>query len=100
MFFSSNTFGLSALHVRCVKNTGINNSYEHWCDDLCIGLWINKLKKEIPIIQIDNKLFHVGLHDHESDLQTAITIHKVMNKEQYEFYSSIKDDELKIDHLI
>jgi hypothetical protein len=79
-----------------VKNTGINNSYEHWCDDLCIGLWINKLKKETPIIQIDNKLFHVGLHEHESDLQTAITIHKVMNKEQYEFYSSIKDDELVI----
>jgi hypothetical protein len=79
-----------------VKNTGINNSYEHLCDDLCIGLWINKLKKEIPIIHIDNKLFHVGLHEHESDLQTAITIHKVINKEQYEFYYSIKDDELVI----
>jgi len=82
-----------------VKNTGINNSYEHWCDDLCIGLWIDKLKKEFPIIQIDNKLFHLGLHDHDSDLQTAITIHKVMTKEQYDFYSSIKDDELVIKSL-
>ena len=82
-----------------VKTTGINNSYEHWCDDLCIGLWIDKLKKDHPIIQIDNKLFHVGLHNHESDLQTAITIHKVMTKEQYEFYYSIKDDELVIKSL-
>jgi hypothetical protein len=82
-----------------VRNTGINNSYEHWCDDLCIGLWIDKLKKELPIIQIDNKLFHIGLHDRDSDLQTAITIHKVMTKEQYDFYSSIKDDKIVIKSL-
>ncbi len=71
-----------------VRNTGINNSYEHWCDDLCIGLWINKLKKDHQINQIDNKLFFIGLHNNDSDLKTAITIHKVMKKEQYEFYSS------------
>ena len=90
---------LYKLIYNYVKNTGINISYEHWCDDLCIGLWIDKLKKTNHIIQIDNKLFHIGIHDNESDLQTAITIHKVMTKEQNEFYSSIKDDELVIKPL-
>lgn len=77
-----------------VKVTGANNSYEHWCDDLCIGLWINKLKKEHNINQIDNKLFHTALQNNDSDLTNAITIHKVMSKEQYDFYTSIseKDD--------
>ena len=38
-----------------VQKNGINNSHKHWCDDLCIGLWIDELKKEHTIIQIDNK---------------------------------------------
>jgi hypothetical protein len=78
-----------------VKNIGINNSYEHWCDDLCIGLWIDKLKKEYSINKIDNRLFHVGLHNNDSELQNAITIHKVITEEQYKFYFSIKDDDLE-----
>ena len=77
-----------------VKQTGINNSYEHWCDDLCIGLWIDKLKKEHHINQFNNSLFHLGLHNTESELKTAITFHKVITKEQYDFYFSIKDDDL------
>jgi len=80
--------GLYSKIFSYIRNTGINNSYEHWCDDLCIGLWINKLKKENQINQIHNKLFHVGLHNNDSELLMAITIHKVMTKEQYEFYLS------------
>jgi len=87
---SNSLYKLIYNHVR---NTGINNSFEHWCDDLCIGLWINKLKKEHQIYQINNKLFYIGLHNNDSELKTAITIHKVMNKEQYEFYSFTLDNE-------
>ena len=84
--------GLYKLIYDYVKNTGINNSYEHWCDDLCIGLWIDKLKKRHQINQIDNKLFHIGLHNSETELKSAITIHKVTTKELYDFYFSIEDD--------
>jgi hypothetical protein len=28
-----------------IKSNGINNVYKHWCDDLCIGLWIQELEK-------------------------------------------------------
>ena len=86
--------GLYKLIYDYVKNTGINNSYEHWCDDLCIGLWIDKLKKRHQINQIDNKLFHIGLHNIESEIETAITFHKVTTQELFIFYSSIADKEL------
>jgi len=94
----SNT--LYKLIYNYVRNTGINNSYEHWCDDLCIGLWINKLKKDHKINQIHNKLFYIGLHNNDSELQTAITIHKVMTKEQYDFYSSTVENDTLIEEVI
>ena len=40
------------------------------------------------IKQLNNDLFHVGI---EADVNTAITIHKVTNKEQYEYYYSISE---------
>lgn len=73
-----------------VKETGINNSYEHWCDDLCIGLWINKLKENNIIHQIDNRNFHIALHNSDNEFHDAITFHKVMDEEQYKFYNSLK----------
>ena len=94
---SNSLYKLIYNHVR---NTGINNSYEHWCDDLCIGLWINKLKKEHQIHQIHNKLFYIGLHNNDSELQTAITIHKVITKEQYDFYSSTVENDTLLEKVI
>ena len=79
---------LYSLIVNYVKTTGINSSFKHWCDDLCIGLWIQELKKDNNINQINNDLFHVGL---EANVNTAITIHKVTSKEQYEYYYSISE---------
>lgn len=81
---------LYSLIVNYVKRTGINLSFKHWCDDLCIGLWIQELKKENKINQINNDLFHVGM---EADLNTAITIHKVTSKEQYAYYYSNSEKE-------
>jgi len=88
---------LYSLIVNYVKKNGTSNAYyplihlkEQFCDDLCIGVWIQEIAKEnnINIKQINNDLFHVGL---EADLNTAITIHKVTNKEQYEYYYSISE---------
>jgi len=94
---SNSLYKLIYNHVR---NTGINNSYEHWCDDLCIGLWINKLKKEHQINQIHNKLFYIGLHNNDSELQSAITIHKVITKEQYDFYSCTVENDALLEKVI
>ena len=90
---------LYSLIVNYLKKIGKDNAYyfilnleEQFCDDLCIGLWIQEIKKEndITINQINNNLFHVGTED---NINTAITVHKVTTKEQYEHYYSISQNE-------
>ena len=39
--------GLYKLIYSHVRNTGINLSFKHWCDDLCIGLWIQEIAKTL-----------------------------------------------------
>ena len=72
-----------------VQENGVNNSYKHWCDDLCIGLWIDELKKEHTIIQIDNKNFLINPHKNEHELNNSITIHKTITEQAYKFYYNI-----------
>ena len=84
--------GLYNLIYNYVKNTGINNSFKHWCDDLCIGLWIQEIAKTNKVNQLNNKLFHLAEHKNESQLSDAITFHKVITKEQYDFYTSIEEN--------
>jgi hypothetical protein len=74
-----------------VKQNGINHCFKHWCDDLCIGLWIQEISKSNKVHQINNNLFNVGLHSDNAELQNAITFHKVITKEQFFFYNSIED---------
>jgi hypothetical protein len=73
---------------KLIKNYVINNgnqkSYLHWCDDLCIGLWINELKQNNNIHQIHNKNFNIDFNN--NDLTNIITSHKVINKEQLYLY--------------
>jgi len=83
--------GLYKLIYNYVKNTGINISYKHWCDDLCIGLWIQEIAKTNTINQLNNNLFHLAEHENESQLTDAVTFHKVITREQYDFYTSIAD---------
>ena len=89
---------LYKLIYKHVKTTGINNSYEHWCDDLCIGMWINKLKQNNKINQIHSNLFHTRLHKNDTSLNESITFHKVVNEELYLFYSSISEKEPKYEN--
>jgi hypothetical protein len=46
----------------------------------------------IKINQINNDLFHLELHKCDSEIADAITFHKVMTLEQYEFYQSFNKD--------
>jgi hypothetical protein len=79
-----------------VKTNGINNSFKHWCDDLCIGLWIDELKKDNKINQIHSNLFHTKMHKNDISLNESITFHKVMTEEDYIFYTSIAEKENNI----
>jgi len=88
---------LYSLIKNYLKKIGINEAYyplihlkEQFCDDLCIGIWIQEIAKENIIKQINNDLFHIDL---KADVNTAITIHKVISKEQYEYYYSILEKE-------
>ena len=81
--------GLYKILYNYVKENGINNSYKHWCDDVCIGLWINELKNKYNIIQIDNKNFLIDPHKNEHELNNAITIHRTMTEEANKFYYNI-----------
>jgi hypothetical protein len=83
-----------------IKKIGVNEAYyplinlkEQWCDDLCVGIWVNKLKEESVINQIHSNLFHTRLHKNEVSLNESITFHKVVDEEHYIFYSSISDKE-------
>jgi len=80
-----------------VRKNGTSNSYKHWCDDLCIGLWIRDIEKNdaIPIKQLNNDLFHLDVHSCESELTDAITIHKVMIESQFKFYQELNEQDIK-----
>jgi hypothetical protein len=88
--------GLYKLLYDYVKTNGINNSYKHWCDDLCIGLWINELKQTHIINQIDNKNFLIDPHKNDYELNNAITIHRTMTEEANNFYYNIEKHAQKI----
>ena len=86
---------LYKLIYNYVKINGINNSYKHWCDDLCIGLWIQDIAKENNVKQIHNNKFHLNIHNNENELNDAITFHKVLEEEQYLFYNNLSCKEIQ-----
>jgi len=92
-----------------VREIGINEAYyslinlaEQFCDDLCIGLWIQHIAKTTTIHQINNNLFHSDTHKNgdENQLQNAITFHKIINEEQYKFYQAISDEERTMNTIL
>lgn len=95
---------LYSLITEYVRKIGKNEAYyplinlkEQWCDDLCIGLWIQEIAKTNKINQLNNNLFHLAEHENLSQLTDAITFHKVITKEQYYFYTSIADNDTIIE---
>jgi hypothetical protein len=92
--------GLYKLIYEYVRTKGVNACFKHWCDDLCIGLWIQEIAKTTKINQLNSNLFNVDIHANDAQLTTDVTFHKVITKEQYDFYSSIKDEDLRQDLFI
>ena len=80
-----------------VRENGINNSYTNSQHDLCIGLWIQEIskKQEIKVNQLSNNLFHLETHKSDIDLKNAITFHKVITKEKYQFYQDIIEKKIE-----
>ena len=98
---------LYSLITEYVRKIGKNEAYyplinlqEQWCDDLCIGLWIQEISKTNKINQFNNNLFHLAEHENESQLTDAITFHKVITKEQYDFYTSIADKDVVVEEKV
>jgi hypothetical protein len=96
---------LYSLIVSYLKKIGKDEAYyplinlkEQWCDDLCIGMWIQDIVKENPHIkinQLNNNLFHCDLQENKNNINTAITFHKIITQEQYEYYTKIHDIEIQ-----
>jgi hypothetical protein len=86
---SSSLFSLLKKHI--IIN-GLERSFKHWCEDLNTGLLLLEISKNNQIIQINNNNFHVDVHSNELELKTAITFHRVITKEQYEFYNITMND--------
>jgi len=79
-----------------VKSNGINNVYKHWCDDLCIGLWIQELEKRHNIHQINDDNFHIEMHKNDGELERALTFHGLRELTHFQYYmdlnKNIKED--------
>ena len=75
-----------------VKKEGINSSYKHWCDDLCIGLWVQEIAKTTEVSQIHNENFHIKMNKNADIFKTALTFHELRELSDYEYYMGIKID--------
>jgi len=82
-----------------IRKIGINEAYyplsnlkEQFCDDLCVGIWIKEIGKNHKIYQMHNNNFHLDIHKENSQLLNAITFHKIITKEQFNFYTKILND--------
>ena len=67
---------------------------EKFCDDLCVGIWIQAIARKHKVNQLNNDLFHLAEHENVNQLKDAITFHKVLTKEQYDFYTDVSDHDL------
>ena len=95
---------LYKLLYNYVDYNGINNSYKHWCDDLCIGIWINELKEKYNINQINNPLFLINRFKDISELNNAVTCHEIKTKKDndlcYEIYKKNKLTDINTNILL
>jgi hypothetical protein len=83
---------LYKLFYDYVRSNGINNSFKHWCDDLCIGLWIQELAKSHTINQINNNRFNIETHKNNLQLENSITFHGLRELAQFEYYMNLVKD--------
>jgi len=70
-----------------VQTTGINGSFKHCCDDLCIGLWIQEIAKTNEVKQIHNENFHIKML---KNTDHAFTFHELRELSDFEYYMELK----------
>lgn len=86
---SNSLFILLKNHI--ISN-GLERSFKHWCEDLNTGLIIKEISKNNQIVRVNDVNFHTNVHSNELELKTAITFHRVITKEQYDFYTITMND--------
>jgi hypothetical protein len=84
---------LYQLILNYVRNNPIEVTFKHWCDDLCIGLWIIDINKTTPVITVDDDRFHTQLIYSIHKMSRAITFHSLYKKEDYEPYDRYLETE-------
>jgi hypothetical protein len=79
--------------LKIVREETHEKIFRHWCDDLCIGLWILEIAKFEPVTTINNDDFHIEMNESEESLYKAITFHHLKKKEHYDYYNYYLDRE-------
>jgi hypothetical protein len=62
--------------------------FKHWCDDLCIGLWIVELNKTNKVDTINDSRFHLEQHIHLNEMPYAITCSGICEREKFSEYDN------------
>lgn len=93
---SNNLYSLINTYVK----NNYSDSFKHWCDDLCVGLWIQEISSNYKVNQINNNNFNCGLHQNNKELFNAITFHKVITEDEYNFYTEIYIKEINNQHIV
>jgi len=83
-------YAISNALYKCIYNyvqkNGINNSFKHWCDDLCIGLWIQEIAKTTEVKCIHNSNFHIKMRKDVISYKNALTFHELRTFADFKYY--------------
>jgi hypothetical protein len=74
-----------------VQNLGEQGAFKHWCDDVCIGIWVKELQEKYNSIEYIHKP-NIFLVDHFKEMQqlkTCVMCHKIFTKEENDLCYSI-----------
>lgn len=83
-------YAISNALYKCIYNyvqiNGINNSFKHWCDDLCIGLWIQEIAKTNEVNKIHNSNFNIKMRKDVISYKNALTFHELRTFADFKYY--------------
>lgn len=71
-------------------------AFRHWCDDLCIGLYIIDISKQFKVNMVNDDRFHISKPDDIDELNYAITYHKIIELNQWLFLNKIIEKEMTV----
>ena len=71
-------------------------AFRHWCDDLCIGLYIIDISNKFKVNMINDDRFHISKPDDIDELSYAITYHKIIEKNQWLFLNTISEKDMTV----